>query len=152
MSFVRFVLSTTHPESGVEAGVFRLAYEPRDDPHVPEADREALAHVLEWFDRNLPRPDRFNRSTSKGFYRRRTHGIAWLRDTATESISRMHQVKDILARHGHQVTMIHATRGYVVYEDDLQVTAEPFADTDTVSRPHYPRSPPLRGWLRAIGG
>jgi hypothetical protein len=132
MGLVRFVLSTTHPESGVEAGVFPLAYELRDDPQIPQGEREALAHLLDWFDRNLPRPDRFNRSTSKGFYRRTTRGIAWLRDTATECISRMHQLKDILGRHGHHVTMIHATRvGYVVYEDDLQVIAEPFADTET---------------------
>jgi hypothetical protein len=112
--------------------LFRLAYRLRDAPEVNAHDRQALAEALEWFDKNLRAPDRFNRSTSKGFYRRATRGIAWLRDSATDCASRMHRIKDIFEAHGHQVTMIRETRvGYIVYEDDLQVIAEPFADTQT---------------------
>ncbi len=41
-------------------------------------------------------------------------------------------MRDILEAHGHQVRMIHERRvGVIVYEDDLQVIAEPFADTET---------------------
>ncbi len=44
----------------------------------------------------------------------------------------MHRLKETLESYGHPVTVIRETRvGYVVYEDDLQVVAEPFADTDT---------------------
>jgi hypothetical protein len=43
----------------------------------------------------------------------------------------MHRIKQIAESYGHPVTMVRETRvGYVVYEDDLQVVAEPFADTD----------------------
>ena len=42
----------------------------------------------------------------------------------------MHRMAKILGRYGHVVTMITERRiGYVVYEDDRQVVAEPFKDT-----------------------
>ena len=131
-SFVRFVLTTRHPESGVEEGLFRAAYRLRDSPRVEEEDRRLLTDVLGWFGTNVLTPDRFNRSKSKGFYRRTTRGIAWFKDSATECLSRMHRMSDILEKYGLPVTMVTETRvGYVVYEDELQVVAEPFSDTHT---------------------
>jgi hypothetical protein len=132
MGFIRFVLAKDDPDSGVEEGVFRLAYRLRDDSEVSAQDRQTLTEILDWFETHLPSPARFNRTTSKGFYRRATRGIAWFRDTATDCAARMHQLRDILEAHGHHVSMIRETRiGYVVYEDDFQVVAEPFADTQT---------------------
>jgi hypothetical protein len=38
----------------------------------------------------------------------------------------------VLEKYGHPVTMLTESRvGYVVYEDELQVVAEPFSDTQT---------------------
>lgn len=91
-----------------------------------------MTDVLGWFGTNVLTPDRFNRSKSKGFYRRTTRGIAWFKDSATECLSRMHRMSDILEKYGLPVTMVTETRvGYVVYEDELQVVAEPFSDTHT---------------------
>jgi hypothetical protein len=57
---------------------------------------------------------------------------AWFKDTATEHLARMHQIKGILERYGHSVVMLSETRvGYVVYDDAYQVVAEPFTDTQT---------------------
>jgi len=132
MGFIRFVFRTANPRSGLAVGLFRLARQLREDSTVDEHDRRVLAEHLEWFTRNLPTPDRFNRSTSKGYYRRATRGIAWFRDTASECASKMHRIKDILEAYGHPVTMIRETRlGYIVYEDEWQVVAEPFSDTRT---------------------
>lgn len=132
MAFLRFVLSTRHPESGVERGLFSVAYALRDHPDVAPDDRDALSENLVWFETHLPTPKRFNRSTSKGHDRRNTKGIAWFRDSATECITRMHHLKRVLESNGHPVTMIRETRvGYVVYEDALQVVAEPFSETHT---------------------
>ena len=132
MAYLRFVLSNRHPESGVEDGLFGLAHRLRDDTSLDRMDRETLRHVLAWFDEHLPEPSRFNRTTSKGHYRRKTRGIAWFRDSATECLAQMHRLKEVLEANGHQVSTIQETRvGYLVYEDDLQVVAEPFADTRT---------------------
>ena len=132
MGFIRFVLARKHPESGLHEGLFSLAYKLRRDPEVPAEDREELARVMDWFDENLPVPGRFNRSNSKGQYRRNTKGIAWLRDSAQEHISRMNVVNKILESQGNAVEMICEARvGYIVYEDDAQVIAEPFPETKT---------------------
>ena len=132
MAFLRFVVATRHPDSGVDAGVFTVAYALRDRTDVDAEHRGSLEEHLSWFDKNLAKPDRFNRSRSKGHWRRDPRGIAWFRDTATECISRMHELTGILEIYGHSVRMIQEDRvGYVVYEDKSQVVAEPFADTRT---------------------
>ena len=44
----------------------------------------------------------------------------------------MHAIKGVLEAHGHHVTAICDERvGYIVYEGDFQVVAEPFSDTVT---------------------
>lgn len=58
-------------------------------PDVKEVDREILAANLTRFEKNLETPTRFNRTKSKGFYRRTTRGIAWFKDTASDHLARM---------------------------------------------------------------
>jgi hypothetical protein len=132
MPFIRFALTRRHPDSGVEDGTFALAYELRQSPHVESADRAVLIENLAWFEKHLETPTRFNRTKSKGFYRRKTRGIAWFKDTASDHLARMHQIKGVLERYGHPVLMLSETRvGYVIYDDAFQIVAEPFADTQT---------------------
>lgn len=91
-----------------------------------------LLENLAWFEKNLNTPTRFNRTKSKGFYRRTTRGITWFKDSATDHLARMHQIKGVLERYGHSVMMLAETRvGYVIYDDAFQVVAEPFSDTQT---------------------
>jgi hypothetical protein len=132
MRFIRFVVVRRHPDSGVEEGPFGLAYELRKSSSVAAPDRDALTEHLTWFETNLETPTRFNRTTSKGFYRRNTRGIAWFKDTAHEHLTRMHHIRVILEKYGHSVVMFSESRiGYVIYDDAFQVVAEPFADTQT---------------------
>jgi hypothetical protein len=132
MRFIRFVVARRHPDSEVEDGTFTLAYELRDSPQVNAADRDLLAQNLAWFEKNLETPTRFNRTKSKGFYRRKTRGIAWFKDSATEHLTRMHQIKAVLEQYGYSVVMLSETRvGYVFHDDAFQVVAEPFSDTQT---------------------
>ena len=91
------------------AGIFTAAYRLRGSPRLQAADRELVAESLEWFGKNLDTPTRFNRSKSKGFYRRRTRGIAWLKDSATEHSSDV-QIKSVLERYGHPVVVLTESR------------------------------------------
>jgi hypothetical protein len=132
MAYIRFIVSTVNPDSEVEDGIFGAAYALRDAQSTSKNERELLVEQLKWFAKNLPIPKRFNRSASKGFYRRKTKGIAWFRDDALEHISRMHEVRRLLEASGYVVHVIQEDRvGYVVYTDSAQVIAEPFADTRT---------------------
>ena len=130
MPFLRFLVSSVNAASGVEDGLFVAAYSLRDAGSLSAAERSTLEEHLAWFRQNLAIPDRFNRSRSKGYYRRETKGISWFRDTATEHLARMHELKRIVEANGHIVSVIREDRvGYVIFEDENQVVAESFADT-----------------------
>jgi len=132
MSYVRFILSESDPDSGVSEGILQGAYRLRSAKDIGVHDRRILDELLEWFDRNLARPRRFNTSTSKGYYRRTPRGISWLRDSASHHIAKMRAIANVLQEHSCRVRMITSRRiGYIVYEDEHQVVAEPFADTPT---------------------
>ena len=130
--YVRFAVDAIDDDSQVRGGILQAAYSLRDDEDLLEDDREALEALLSWFASQLNTPDRFTRTSSKGYYRRAPKGISWLKDTAKEHIEKMREVGEILARHGHRVKMLKESRpGYLVYEDEFQVVAEPFADSTT---------------------
>jgi hypothetical protein len=75
MRFLRFALGRRHADSGLEHGPFGVAYQLRDSLEVEAVDRDALAEHLAWFAKNLETPTRFNRTKSKGFYRRKPAGL-----------------------------------------------------------------------------
>jgi len=75
-------------------------------------------------------PTRFNSSRSKGAWRRKARGISWFKSTALEHIGAIREIADILKRNGRPVELLKTRRpGVIVYEDDYQIVAEPFADT-----------------------
>ena len=128
-ALLRFALQRPHPDTGVEEGIFAAAYALRDGAYMPPADRKLLEELLSWFSTNLAVPARFNRTSSKGYYRRRTAGVSWLKPTAVDHLARMRALAAILEQHGHPVSQITTERpGYVVFEDEHQVVAEPFRE------------------------
>jgi hypothetical protein len=130
MAFLRFVVSKSRQGSEEGNGLFGVAYSLSRSNNIAEPDRQLLDDLLTWFEGNLKSPSRFNRTTSKGYYRRNTKGISWFRDTATEHLSRMRELKRLAEEYGYVVELVRADRvGYVTYEDEAQVVAEPFADT-----------------------
>ena len=132
MPFLRFLVSSVNTASGVEGGLFGAAYSLRAAGLLSATERTTLEEHLAWFEQNLAIPERFNRSRSKGYYRRATKGISWFRDTAKEHLARMHELKRIVEANGYIVSLIKEDRvGYVTFEDENQVVAEPFADTKT---------------------
>ena len=123
--YLRFVSSTIYWASGVEAGIFIAAYELRDDASLPDYEYERLAGLLSWFDRHLREPARFSRGWRGG-----RRAVCWFRPTASLHISKAHELAALLREHGVPVRMIKTAKvGYVVYEDEHQIVAEPFADT-----------------------
>ncbi len=56
--------------------------------------------------------------------------MSWLKPTAVEHIAKMRALIVILEENGYRVSQITTKRpGYVVFEDDHQVVAEPFRNT-----------------------
>ena len=132
ITYLRFVLPGNHADSGARDGVFEAAYRLSLTGEIAEAQKQEINAVLQWFEEHLDTPTRFNRTRSKGWYRRAPKGISWLKPTAEAHLAKLRSLVAILEDHGFQVTMIKTRNpGYVVYEDDHQVVAEPFRDTVT---------------------
>ncbi len=127
--YVRFVTANIDPASERESGVFREAYAMLDSEALPEWEEAVLRDAIRWFRENLTVPDRFTASKPP-HYRKQQRAISWFKETATEHIAKMREIVAVLEGHGRAVEMISSTRvGYVVYEDECQVVAEPFADS-----------------------
>ncbi len=125
MTFLRFVGPGRDHQSGVEPGIFMAASALRESGALPDYEDERLASVMEWFNEHLRRPGRFARSA-----RGPERAICWFKPSAREHLARAHELAALLLDYDVPVRMIKTARvGYVVYEDEHQIVAEPYADT-----------------------
>jgi hypothetical protein len=118
--YIRFVVGRKDDESQVEHYIFQaaaLALEWRD---VTGSDAEELKVIRAWFNKNLEKPTSFGRDQLR-------LGISWFKTGSTEHIARIWEMVRILERNGIYVKKIRTDKpGYVVYEDEWQIVAEPF--------------------------
>lgn len=126
--FLRFVVHEIDWESRVESGIFTAAYRLYYADRLPDYEDERLARLLSWFGSHLETPTRFSRSSRRGAP---SLAVCWFRPTASEHIARIFEMRLILEENGVLTRMLKSPKvGYVVYEDEHQVVAEPFADTN----------------------
>ena len=58
---------------------------------------------------------------------KKSRAISWFKDTAHEHVAHVRSLVAILQNHGISLGMLKTNRvGYVVYQDEYQVVAEPF--------------------------
>lgn len=129
--YVRFVTARQHPDTGVQMGIFQTNRLMPPYGQVADWDEERLAAIKDWFGQHLEKPERVARS-------RRPNGhhaaICWFKSSATEHIARARELAALLEQYGIQTEMLTTDRpGYVVYEDEFQIAAEPFR-SDHVDR------------------
>lgn len=118
--FIRFVIGSKDDESHVERGVFQAVAQALEWKDITGSDAEQLNELEEWFNKNLKKPSSFGRDKLR-------LGICWFKTDATEHISRIWEMVQILERNGIYVKKIRTDKpGYVIYEDDWQLVAEPF--------------------------
>lgn len=111
-------------------GFFCAAYDLRDMAELDQFTSARLEALLDWFRDNLDIPYRFNRTKSKGAFRRNTKGLSWFRPEADAILSKSYQMVALLQENGYEIDTLRSNRiGYIVYEDAHQVIAEPFSDT-----------------------
>jgi len=126
--FVRFVISHKDEESHVEQGIFQAAAQAIEWRVIVGSDADELNELRGWFGENLEKPTTFGRSAMR-------RGICWFKTGANEHIARMWEMVEILERNGIYVKKIRTDRpGYIVYEDDWQLVAEPFRKGTLVKR------------------
>ena len=128
VGFLRFVVSELDPDSGRRQGVLQAAFTLRDQGELSPEELAALSAVARWLGVNLPKPARFTRKRNNSH--RTPVALSWFKDTAREHVAKVRIVAALLEARGIPVVTIATDRpGYIVYEDDFQVVAEPFADS-----------------------
>jgi hypothetical protein len=123
--FIRFVSGEIDPYSHVSAGFFAAAHELLEETPLADEEYDALDDLLTWFDVYLRTPFHYRLRAAW----RAGRAICWFKPTAHDHLARAWAVKGILERNDVLIWTIKAQRiGYVLYEDEAQVFAEPFAD------------------------
>jgi hypothetical protein len=127
--FTRFVVHKRDEDSGRRQGLFQALAELDGEGRLAGHHRDDYLEVWDWFRLNLNGPTNLARAS-------RPHAkkvaLSWFKDSAIEHIRQMRRMSAILAEHDVAVSVLQTKRpGYVVYEDEHQVAAEPFSDTPT---------------------
>lgn len=126
--YVRFVVAELNDDSERDLGVFQAAYRLRNQGKLYPYEEPHLDELLQWFNTHLEEPTRFT-TAKPPYYRKRNRAISWFKDSAQEHILRIREIAAILENHGVPVRMVKSDRvGYVVYEDEHQIVAEPFSE------------------------
>jgi hypothetical protein len=117
--YVRFVIGRKDEEGDVEQGIFQATARTLEWQDITGSDADRLNELRAWFNKNLETP------TSSGRDKLRL-GICWFKTGSTEHINRISEMVDILERNGIIVKKIRTDKpGYVIYEDEWQLVAEP---------------------------
>jgi len=125
--YLRFIVPDIDPRSQKELGVLKAAGNLRNTGNLAPHEIQEMDAIFDWFNKNLRIPTRFTRSRPTRD-RKKNKAISWFKDTAHEHLGRVRSLVTILDRHGVSVRMLKTERvGYVVYEDEHQIVAEPFA-------------------------
>lgn len=125
--FLRFIVHEIDEDSGRRQGLFQSLVEIRERNELYGYELERVKEIHEWFNANLKKPSTFSRSNKPHALNK---AISWFKDSADTHISYMRELAAILENHGLRIDVIRTERpGYIVYEDEHQVTAEPFSDS-----------------------
>jgi len=125
--YVRFVVPSLGRNAWGLMGLIRASSDLMGDEYFSHIQEASLNSIWEWFNRQLPIPRRFSRSRRSGAA---NNAVCWFKPTAMECVRKARELAKMLEASGVHTAMLRTRKpGYVVYEDRLQIVAEPFHDT-----------------------
>lgn len=128
MRYLRFVIPNRSEESGYRYGFLRGAKVVQKRGVLADHEEKRREEIFKWFNKNLSVPSRVSRKRNASHKNHR--GLAWFKDTALGHIRLAREVVELMRLHGVVVETVTTDRpGFIVYEDDFQVVAEPFSDS-----------------------
>lgn len=125
--FLRFIASDPERESDRPEGIFAAAYDILHRDASPRYLQDEIHETLDWFAVELPIPDRFVRSRRP---HRADNGLCWFKMDSGDCIRNVRYLVHLVTECGIPVREIQTDEpGYVIYEDDHQIVAQPFSAT-----------------------
>jgi hypothetical protein len=87
-------------------------------------DERRLSELNEWFKYNLELPSKVRRNKNLN---KTPIAVSWFKSTAYEHIQNLRKISNIIQRYGVVVSYVRNEKpGYVLYEDEYQIFAEPY--------------------------
>jgi hypothetical protein len=127
--YIRFVIEKIDEDSGHRQGLFQAMSDLEEAGKLDQYEAQRYKEIYKWFAENLKKPNRLAKSRSPNA---KSVALSWFKDTANDHLKHIWEVVGILESHGVSVEVLRTERpGYLVYEDEHQVTAEPFYETQT---------------------
>ena len=122
--FIRFFSGEIDEDSHVAAGLFSAACDLWETVELPDCELYPLIEVRDWFNAHLKSP--FDYLPQHPRY---DQSICWFKATAREHLARAWELVTILERNGVFIwTVKSESPGYVHYEDEVQVFAQPYPE------------------------
>ena len=123
--FIRFVCGEIDDDSHLSAGLFCAVEKLLGEVILPDYEYVALMEPLRWFGRHLKVPFDYRLEPSS----LAEQALCWFRSTAHEHLTHAWEVVGILEERGIFIRTVKSQKtGYVLYQDEAQVLAYPFAD------------------------
>jgi len=127
--YIRFVVDQIDCDSGKRQGIYQVIADLQEKGVLYDYEDIIVKDIRKWFSKHLEKPESFTRSSKPHAVNK---AISWFKPTAKKHIEKMRQLTTIIEGHGIHVHTISTDRpGYIVYEDEYQITAEPYNETKT---------------------
>lgn len=122
--YIRFTTEFVNEYGENHTGLFSALRFVRESSLTSDEDVKTLTELRDWFNNNLDAPDKFSNAKNKN---PESISLSWFKDTAKEHIKKVYDIREVLYHYGIviEVTTTKKT-GYIIYDDDYQVSAIPF--------------------------
>ena len=106
MKFIRIVYDRPIGDVGFRAGFLDAVYRLRESTEISEELYVQLSELIDWFKANLEIPEKFNRSSSKGAYRKTTSGLSWFKREAKKHVAKAFEARQLLLDSGIETDVL----------------------------------------------
>jgi hypothetical protein len=122
--YLRFTTEFTNEYDEIHTGIFSALRFVREYAFTQDDDVFKLKELQKWFNNNLEAPDRFSNAKNNN---PASISLSWFKDSAKNHIKKIYEIREVLYKYGIVIEAVTAKNpGYIIYEDDYQVSAIPF--------------------------
>jgi hypothetical protein len=122
--YIRFTTEFVNEYGETHTGIFSALRFVREWSLTQDEDVQKLKELRSWFNVNLEAPSRFSNASNKS---PAAVSLSWFKDTSKEHIKKIYEIREVLNKYGIIVEVVTTKNpGYIVYEDDCQISAIPF--------------------------
>ncbi len=123
MKYIKFI-AFLFDDDNQETGFLTAAHHLFDEGILEQNTHDELRRKLDWIEKNLPKRPNFPQDQDVLI-----SPMSWLKETATRHLQMMRSIQEVLEENDILVEVLEVVQpGKIIYEDEWQVVAIPFAE------------------------